>query len=86
LIFYAKTYPKIQTGHPFDKTYSVNSSLSEDVFKKCGKQENLIINFIKTSPFLLSKEIHTGINMVYGYATLRRILKLLISLQLIDIV
>jgi len=39
LIFYAKTYPKIQTGHPFDKTYSVNSSLSEDVFKKCGKQE-----------------------------------------------
>jgi hypothetical protein len=44
LIFYAKTYPKIQTGHPFDKTYSVNSSLSEDVFKKCGKQETLKIS------------------------------------------
>jgi len=43
LIFYAKTYPKIQTGHPFDKTYSVNSSLSEDVFKKCGKQEKKYI-------------------------------------------
>jgi Fic family protein len=46
-------------------------------------KSRLILGFIKSNPFLSSKEIHTGLNVEIGYATVKRILQRLISENLI---
>ena len=46
-------------------------------------KSSLILEFIKSNPFLSSKEIHKGLNVEIGYATLKRYLQKLISENLI---
>lgn len=43
----------------------------------------LILEFIKANPLFSSKEIHTGLNIELGYATVKRILQKLVSENLI---
>jgi fido (protein-threonine AMPylation protein) len=47
--------------------------------------EKIIIDFIKSKPSISSKEIHIGIEMIVGYATVKRILKSLISQNLLEV-
>lgn len=46
--------------------------------------EQRIIDVIKDKPLISSKEIHSGIGMIIGYATVKRLLKSLISQNLIE--
>jgi hypothetical protein len=42
IFLFSKKHPQIYpSGHPFSKINAVKSILSEDVFKKCGKQEKI---------------------------------------------
>ena len=44
---------------------------------------NLILEFIKVNPLLSSREIHDGLKLSIGYATVKRILQKLITQKLI---
>jgi len=46
-------------------------------------KSSLILEFIKSNPFLSSKEIHVGLKVELGYATVKRILQKLITENLI---
>lgn len=46
---------------------------------------DIILEYIKVNPLQSSKEIHDGLSVELGYATLKRILKDLISENLIDV-
>ena len=45
--------------------------------------DNLILEFIKANPLLSSKEVHDGLDIELGYATVKRVLQKLISENLI---
>lgn len=47
-------------------------------------KKNRILDFVKENPLLSSKEIHSGLNIDVGYATVKRILTKLISDKLIS--
>lgn len=47
--------------------------------------EKSIIDVIKNKPLVSSKEIHTGIGINLGYATIKRVLKTLIAQNLIEV-
>ena len=46
-------------------------------------KSSLILEFIKSNPFLSSKEIHVGLKVELGYATVKRTLQKLITENLI---
>jgi len=51
--------------------------------EKLSDKDKLILEFIKSNPSLSSKEIHEGLEVKPGYATVKRILQKLISENLI---
>ena len=51
--------------------------------KTLNPKRNVILEFVKANPSLSSKEIHEGLNLKFGYATVKRILQDLISENLI---
>jgi len=51
--------------------------------KSSFDKSSLLLEFIKSNPFLSSKEIHTGLHIEIGYATVKRSLQRLISENLI---
>ena len=53
--------------------------------RELSSTEKSIIDIIKEKPSISSKEIHTGIEMIVGYATVKRTLKTLISENLIEV-
>ena len=52
--------------------------------KTLNNKRNVILEFVKANPLLSSKEIHTGLKIEVGYATVKRILQDLISETLIS--